>query len=102
MSAGPRVANLPAVGRGRGTALPAWMTSGVGSTSVSALDAAAPQLAKEAAEKEEEEDLLADVFDDRDKGAAARLKAEVKTKSAWGGGGKKSGGWAGGGKKKRG
>merc|ERR1712087_115849 len=78
MSAGPPEPTVAPAGRGRGTALPAWMTSGVGGTSTAAIDAAAPQIAAEAAAKKPEKDLLAETFAERDKTAAARLKATMK------------------------
>jgi len=91
MSAGPPVANQGPAGRGRGTSLPAWMTSGVGATSTAAIDTAAPQLAKEAAQKKPEKDLLAETFKERDKGKAERLTAQFKPK--WTGGAKKKKAW---------
>jgi len=127
MSAGPEPANKGPAGRGRGTALPAWMTSGVGQTSTSTIDADAPSIAAASAAKEPEKDLLADTFNERDVAAAneavrkagAQQKqfrgrrrgapaAKKDGKKSWGseGGQKKTGGSAAGnnagGQKKRG
>eukprot|EP00929_Paragymnodinium_shiwhaense_P100126 TRINITY_DN6218_c0_g2_i1.p1 TRINITY_DN6218_c0_g2~~TRINITY_DN6218_c0_g2_i1.p1 ORF type:complete len:1611 (+),score=399.23 TRINITY_DN6218_c0_g2_i1:100-4932(+) len=53
-------------GRGRGTSLPAWMTSGVGSTSTAVIDSA-PSIPEEIKKKQQpEKDLLADIFAERD------------------------------------
>jgi len=50
-------------GRGRGTAVPAWMKQGVGATATSEIDKM-PSIPVE--EKKEEPDLLAEIFDERE------------------------------------